>query len=92
MFAQLIAEKLLEREIKQIEKEGTMEANQLLYSLCKKELLIIRKIKLTDTTGTIDEFNERIEKQAIYFMQPQEFGQMEEKARKYDEICRFINS
>lgn len=93
MSMRFVTEHLLEEAIKQLE-ENNLKDNKLLYNLCKKELAVIQKLKINgiDMTGTIDEFNERIEKQAIYFMQPQEFEQMEEKARKYDKICRLINS
>lgn len=94
MSMQFISEHLLEETIKQLEEENNLKDNKLLYNLCKKELTVIQKLKINgiDMTGTTNEFNERIGKQSIYFMQPQEFEQMEEKARKYDEICKFINS
>lgn len=94
MSMQFISEHLLEETIRQLEEESNLKSNKLLYNLCKKELAVIQKLKINgiDMTGTTNEFNERIEKQAIYFMQPQEFEAMEEKARKYDEICRLINS
>lgn len=89
-----VTEHLLEEAIKQLEEENNLKGNKLLYNLCKKELAVIQKLKINgiDMTGTTNEFNERIKKQEIYLMQPQEFEQMEEKARKYDKICRLINS
>lgn len=58
----------------------------------KKELAVIEKLKINkiDMRGEIEETVKRIENQAIYFMDSKEFELMEEKARKYDEICRFI--
>lgn len=93
MSMQLISEKLLEREIKRIEDDGKPEDKELMYHLCKKELAVIEKLKINkvDMCGEIEETVERIENQAIYFMEPQEFEEMEEKARKYDEICRITN-
>ena len=37
--------------------------------------------------GEIEEVNQKIASQAIYFMEQQEFETMEEKARKYDIIA-----
>lgn len=93
MSMQLMSEKLLEREIKRLEEDGRPEDEEIIYSLCKKELAIIEKLKINhiDMRGEIEETVKRIENQAIYFMKPQEFEKMEEKARKYDEICKIVN-
>lgn len=93
MSMQLISEKLLEREIKRIEDSGRPEDSELLYYQCKKELAVIEKLKINkiDMRGEIEEAVKRIENQAIYFMEPREFEEMEEKARRYDEICRITN-
>lgn len=94
MSMQLISEKLLEKEIKYLEDEGRPENSELLYYQCKKELAVIEKLKINkiDMRGEIEETVKRIEKQAVYFINPQEFEEMEEKVRKYDEICKIINS
>lgn len=93
MSMQLVSEKLLKREIKRLEDSGATEEKGLLYHLCKKELAVIEKLKINkiDMRGEIEETVERIESQAIYFMNPQEFDEMEEKARRYDEICELTN-
>lgn len=93
MSMQLMLEKLLEREIKRLEDAGRPKDEEIIYHLCKKELAVIQKLKINkiDMRGEIEETVKRIENQGIYFMNPQEFEEMEEKARKYDEICRFIN-
>lgn len=59
----------------------------------QKELAVIQKLKINkiDMRGEIEETVKRIENQGIYFMNPQEFEEMEEKTRKYDEIYKFIN-
>lgn len=71
----------------------TPEDEEIIYHLCKKELEIIEKLKINkiDMRGEIEETVKRIENQAIYFMEPREFEEMEEKARKYDEICMMTN-
>lgn len=93
MSMQLISEKLLEREIKRLEEAGRPEDCELLYYQCKKELAVIKKLKINkiDMRGEIEKTQERIEKQALYFMDIGEFEEMEEKARKYDEICKIMN-
>lgn len=92
MSVQLISEKLLEREIKRLEEAGRPEDQEIVYYLCKKELAVIQKLKINkiDMRGEIDEFDKRIENQSIYFMNPQEFETIEEKARKYDAIALLV--
>lgn len=89
MSMQLISEKLLEREIKRLEDSDRPEESELLYYQCKKELAVIEKLKINkiDMRGEIEEVNQKIASQAIYFMEQQEFETMEEKARKYDIIA-----
>ena len=89
MSMQLISEKLLEREIKRLEDSDRPEESGLLYYQCKKELAVIEKLKINkiDMRGEIEEVNQKIASQAIYFMEQQEFETMEEKARKYDIIA-----
>lgn len=89
---QLISEKLLEREIKRLEDSGRPEDSEILYYQCKKELAVIEKLKINkiDMRGEIEEVNQRIINQAIYFMEPNEFDAMEKKARKYDIISSLI--
>ena len=81
--------KLLEREIKRLEDSDRPEESELLYYQCKKELAVIEKLKINkiDMRGEIEEVNQKIASQAIYFMEQQEFETMEEKARKYDIIA-----
>ena len=89
MSMQLITKKLLEREIKRLEDSDRPEESELLYYQCKKELAVIEKLKINkiDMRGEIEEVNQKIASQAIYFMEQQEFETMEEKARKYDIIA-----
>lgn len=93
MSMRLISEKLLEREIKRLEDEGRSEESEILYYQCKKELAVIKKLKINkiDMRGEIEEANQRIADNAIYFMNSQEFEEMEKKARKYDVIAGIIN-
>lgn len=93
MSMQLISEKLLKSEIQRLEDAVKSENEEILYYLCKKELAVIEKLKINkiDMRGEIEETVKRIENQGIYFMNPQEFKEMEQKARKYDEIYKFIN-
>ena len=53
----------------------------------KYELVEKLKINKIDMRGEIEEVNQKIASQAIYFMEQQEFETMEEKARKYDIIA-----
>lgn len=92
MSMRLISGKLLEREIKRLEDAGRPEEIEILYYQCKKGLAVIEKLKINkiDMRGEIEEVQKRIENQALYFMGENEFSEMEEKARKYDEICKII--
>lgn len=94
MSMQLICEKLLEREIKRIEEQGIPKDQEIIYHLCKKELAVIEKLKINkiDMRGEIEEVQERIKNQSLYFMGEKEFEKMEEKARKYDLICGIIKN
>lgn len=94
MSMQLFSEKLLEREIKRLEEQGRPEEQEIIYYLCKKELAVISKLKINkiDMRGEIEEMKERIENQALYFMDAGEFEAMEEKARKYDLICKITEN
>lgn len=93
MSMQLISEKLLEREIKRLEDAGRPEESEILYYQCKKELAVIEKLKINkiDMRGNIEEVNQRIADNAVYFMNPKELEEMEEKSRKYDVIAGIIN-
>ncbi|MDE6889147.1 MAG: hypothetical protein K2P45_10985 [Eubacterium sp.] len=92
MSMQLISEKLLEREIKRLEDAGRPGESEILYCQCKKELAVIEKLKINkvDMRGEIEEVNQSIADNAVYFMSPQEFEAMEEKARKYDVISEIV--
>lgn len=94
MAMQLISEKLLEREIKRLEDAGRPEDEEVVYHLCKKELAVIEKLKINhiDMRGEIEEFNQMIANQEIYFMEQQEFENMEKKAIKYDIISEIIKN
>lgn len=94
MSMQLISEKLLEMEIRKIEEQGITEENECFYSLCRKELAVIERLKIgkIDMRGETEEVKERLEKQGLYFMDVSEFIVLEKKARKYDEICKLIDN
>lgn len=94
MSLQLMSEYLLKQEIRRYENSSElMRENKLLYHLCKKELAVIEKLKINkiDMRGDVEEFKQKIERQAIYFMNAEEFGKIIEKARKYDCISQIIN-
>lgn len=93
MSMQLISEKLLEREIKKIEEQGINEQNELLHSLCKKELAVIKSLKINkiDMRGEIKEVSEKLERQGLYFMDASEFASMKIKSEKYDRIRKMID-
>lgn len=67
-----------------------MQENEAFYYQCKKELAVIERMNI-DSTGTIEELNERIASQSIYFMNPKEYESIIKKAKKYDIIQTFIN-
>lgn len=94
MSMRLISEKLLEREIKRIEKQRIPEECSFFYRQCKKELAVIEKLKINkiDMRGETKEVQKRIENQSLYFMGKKEFEEMEEKAKKYDEICKLVKN
>lgn len=87
-----MSEMLLKREIKRLENIKRTEDCEALYYLYKKELAVIEKLKINniDMHGEIPEFNRRIMEQEIYFIKPQEFTAMKEKAEKYDIISAFV--
>ena len=41
-------------------------------------------------TGTVQEVDERIESQSIYFMKKEEFDQIKEKAGRFDALKRLM--
>ena len=90
---QLICERLLESKIKELaEKSDLSNSEELLLNLCRKELSVISKLKIEgiDMTGTVQEVDERIESQSIYFMKKEEFDQIKEKADRFDELKRLM--
>lgn len=90
---QLISEKLLESEIKDLaDKKDLSNSEELLLNLCRKELSVISKLKIEgiDMTGTVQEVDERIKSQSIYFMKKEEFDQMREKASRLDALKKFM--
>lgn len=90
---QLVSEVLLRREIRRYEESPElMGKNEMFYFLCKKELAVIEKLKINkiDMRGEIEESNRRIENQSIYFMDSQEFKEMESKSKMYDIIVKLI--
>ena len=90
---QLVSEKLLESEIKELaDKKNLSNSEELLLNLCRKELSVICKLKIEgiDMTGTVQEVDERIESQSIYFMKKEEFDQIKEKAARFDAFKRLM--
>lgn len=90
---QLVSEKLLESRIKELaEKKDLSNSEELLLNLCRKELSVISKLKIEgiDMTGTVQEADERIESQSIYFMKKEEFDQIKEKADRFDAFKRLM--
>lgn len=90
---QLVGEKLLESRIKELaEKKDLSNSEELLLNLCRKELSVISKLKIEgiDMTGTVQEVDERIESQSIYFMKKEDFDQIMEKAGRFDALKRLI--
>lgn len=90
---QLVSEKLLESRIKELaEKKDLSDSEELLLNLCRKELSVISKLKIEgiDMTGTLQEVDERIESQSIYFMKKEEFDQIKEKAARFDALKRLM--
>ena len=90
---QLVSEKLLEAELRELtEKEDLSNSEELMLFLCQKELSVISKLKIEgiDMTGTVQEVDERIESQSIYFMKKVDFDQMKEKADRFDALKRLM--
>ena len=90
---QLVSERLLESRIKELtEISDLSNSEELLLNLCQKELSVISKLKIEgiDMTGTLQEVDERIESQSIYFMEKEEFDQIKEKADRFDALKRLI--
>ena len=90
---QLVSEKLLESRIKELaEKKDLSNSEELLLNLCRKELSVISKLKIEgiDMTGTLQEVDERIGSQSIYFMKKEDFDQLREKADRFDALKRLM--
>lgn len=90
---QLVSEKLLEQKINELaEKKHISNSEELLLNLCLKELSVINKLKIEgiDMTGTVQEADERIGSQSIYFMKKEEFDQIKEKADRFDAFKRLM--
>ena len=90
---QLICERLLESKIKELaEKNDLSNPEELMLNLCQKELSVISKLKIEeiDMTGTVQEVDERIESQSIYFMKKEGFDQIKEKADRFDALKRLM--
>lgn len=90
---QLVSEKLLESEIEELaDKKNLSNSEELLLNLCRKELSVISKLKIEgiDMTGTVQEVDERIESQSIYFMKKEDFDQLREKADRFDALKRLM--
>lgn len=93
MAAQLLSEILLRNEIDKYEKLGGLsEHEKLLYSICKRELAVIERLKINgiDLRGEVSEVKENLERQSLYFIEPEKFQIMKEKARRYDEIFNIV--
>ena len=93
MALQLISEKLLETEVKKRkENPQLVEENELFYSLCEKELLVLSKLKIDeiDMRGETEELKERLERYHVYFIESKEFESMKEKARRFDLIMQLV--
>ncbi len=90
---QLISEKLLEAKIKELTgKTDLSNPEELILYLCQKEFSVINKLKIEgiDMTGTVQEVDERIESQSIYFMKKEKYDQMKEKADRFDTLKRLM--
>lgn len=90
---QLISEKLLESRIKELaERKDLSNPEELMFFLCQKELSVINKLKIEgiDMTGTVQEVDERIKNQSIYFMKKEDFDQMKENADRFDALKRLM--
>lgn len=93
MSTQLLSELLLQNEIDKYEKLDEMsEQEKLLYTICKKELAVIARLKINgiDLRGEVREVKENLERQSLYFIEPEKFQIMKEKARRYDEMFNIV--
>ena len=93
MSMELISEKLLESEIKRYRNNPELiKDNEFFFLMCKKELAVMKKLKISgiDMTGNIEDVECRLDKYNVYFIEPNEFDKMEEKARRFDEISKII--
>lgn len=93
MAAQLLSELLLQNEIDKYEKLDEMsEQEKLLYTICKKELAVIARLKINgiDLRGEVREVKENLEHQSLYFIEPEKFQIMKEKSRRYDEMFNIV--
>ena len=93
MAMYFFAEKLLEREIQEMEwgKKGTLH-DPIIKLQYQKELEVLRRlqVELCDMTGDLDDVKNRLEDKCIYFMDPDEFNVMKAKASKYDYIKKIM--
>lgn len=94
MKTQLVSKQLLENEIEKYENNPKLiEENKFYYNLCKKERLLMQKLNvdISYLFGTIEEVEKNIKNKNFYLINPEEFQEMQDKVRKYDEIINFIN-
>lgn len=90
----LMSEKLLEKEIKKLSKEESLDEDRaFLKSIYEKELAVLRRlgIEFVNTAWGLDEVKKRLEGSAVYFLPRGILEEAQEKAAKFDTIqtiCR----
>lgn len=86
---QFMSEILLRREIADLEaKEDLNEDNKIWLSLCKRELMILERLKVEeiDIQGDFETLQKRLDQYSVYFLNKEEYNQMCEKAARFDVI------
>ena len=92
---QWITENLLKREIDKLSsKDNLDEQDYFLLTQCKKELLVLNKLKIEriDTRGNVEEVENRIKGNSIYFIDKAEYDSMYQKSVLFDAVKSIVNT
>lgn len=87
----MLTEKLLEDTIKKIQENNELEESDknVLVDVYKKELEIIRKIKIN--LLRTNNMEEKIRNSGIYIIEPKRYNEMVQNSIKYLQIRKIVN-
>lgn len=92
---QWITETLLKKEINKLSsKDNLDEQDHFLLTQCKKELSVLNRLRIEgiDTRGNVEEVEERLKGNSIYFINKAEYDNMYQKSVLFDAIKSIVNT